>query len=116
MPALVKYNTFVDELAAGGHNLKTAVFKCALTNTAPTVATDTVWNTTVAPAPAAANGYPAGASSWCWPTACSRRRQAALGRSATSSSTTPAQPTSWWVTTTMRQSRDAAKCDRHVHG
>jgi hypothetical protein len=36
------------------------VFKVALTNTAPTQATDTVWNTTVAPAPAAANGYTAG--------------------------------------------------------
>ena len=31
-----------------------------MTNTAPTAATDTVWNTTVAPAPAAANGYTAG--------------------------------------------------------
>lgn len=58
--AFNKYNTFNDELSKGGHNLQTAVFKCALTNTAPTVATDTVWNTTVAPAPAAANGYTAG--------------------------------------------------------
>lgn len=55
-----KYNTFADELSKGGHNLQTAVFKVALTNTAPTAATDTVWNTTVAPAPAAANGYSAG--------------------------------------------------------
>lgn len=55
-----KYNTFVDELSKGGHNLQTATFKVALTNTAPTAATDTVWNTTVAPAPAAANGYTAG--------------------------------------------------------
>lgn len=60
MAAFVKYNTFVDELAKGGHNLTTAVYKVALTNTAPTAATDTVWNTTVAPAPAAANGYTAG--------------------------------------------------------
>jgi hypothetical protein len=60
MATYTKYNTFVDELSKGGHNLQTAVFKCALTNTAPTVATDTVWNTTVAPAPAAANGYTAG--------------------------------------------------------
>lgn len=60
MASLVKYYSFVDEEAAGGHNLKTAVFKCALTNTAPTQASDTVWNTTVAPAPAAANGYTAG--------------------------------------------------------
>lgn len=60
MATYTKYNTFVDELSKGGHNLQTAVFKVALTNTAPTVATDTVWNTTVAPAPAAANGYTAG--------------------------------------------------------
>jgi hypothetical protein len=58
--ALTKYHTFIDEVAKGGHNLATAVFKCALTNTAPTVGSDTVWNTTVAPAPAAANGYTAG--------------------------------------------------------
>jgi hypothetical protein len=60
MAAFVKYNLFIDELASAGHNLKTAVFKGALTNTAPTVASDTVWNTTVAPAPAAANNYTAG--------------------------------------------------------
>lgn len=60
MATYTKYNTFVDEVSKGGHNLQTAVFKCALTNTAPTAATDTVWNTTVAPAPAAANGYTAG--------------------------------------------------------
>ncbi len=57
---IVKYNLFIDELSKAGHNLATAVFKAALTNTAPTLASDTVWNTTVAPAPAAANGYPAG--------------------------------------------------------
>ncbi len=57
---IVKYNTFIDELSKAGHNLATAVFKAALTNTAPNLLTDTVWNTTVAPAPAAANGYPAG--------------------------------------------------------
>ena len=56
-----KYNSFVDELSKGGHNFSTPpTLKLALTNTAPTAATDTVWNTTVAPAPAAANGYPAG--------------------------------------------------------
>lgn len=60
MATYVKYNTFADEVSKGGHNLQTAVFKVALTNTAPTVASDTVWNTTVAPAPAAANGYTAG--------------------------------------------------------
>lgn len=60
MASFVKYNTFADEISKGGHNLQTAVFKVALTNTAPTVASDTVWNTTVAPAPVAANGYTAG--------------------------------------------------------
>lgn len=60
MASFTKYQTFADEISKGGHNLQTAVFKCALTNTAPTVASDTVWNTTVAPAPAAANGYTAG--------------------------------------------------------
>lgn len=60
MATFTKYHTFTDELSKGGHNLQTAVFKVALTNTAPTEATDTVWNTTVAPAPAAANGYTAG--------------------------------------------------------
>jgi len=58
--AFFKYQTFMDEVTKGGHNLTTAVYKVALTNTAPTAASDTVWNTTVAPAPAAANGYPAG--------------------------------------------------------
>jgi hypothetical protein len=58
--AFFKYNTYIDELSKAGHNLQTAVFKLALTNTAPTAASDTVWNTTVAPAPAAANGYTAG--------------------------------------------------------
>lgn len=60
MAVFNKFNLFVDELSKGGHNLQTAVFKVALTNTAPTAATDTVWNTTVAPAPAAANGYTGG--------------------------------------------------------
>ena len=55
-----KYNSFIDELSKGGHNFSTPpTLKLALTNTAPGAA-DTVWNTTVAPAPAAANGYPAG--------------------------------------------------------
>lgn len=58
--AFTKFHMFIDELSAGGHNLKTDVFKLALTNTAPTVGTDTVWNTTVYPPPAAANGYTAG--------------------------------------------------------
>jgi hypothetical protein len=59
MPALNKFNSFADEISKGGHNLQTAVFKVALTNTAP-AATDLTWNTTAHPAPAAANGYTAG--------------------------------------------------------
>jgi hypothetical protein len=58
--AFVKYHTFVDEVSKAGHNLQTAVFKCALTNTAPTPLTDTTWNTTTYPVPAAASGYTAG--------------------------------------------------------
>ena len=34
MATFVKYNTFIDEVSKGGHNLQTAVFKAALTNTA----------------------------------------------------------------------------------
>lgn len=56
----VKYNTFIDEQSKAGHNLQTAVYKLALTNTAPNAATDTIWSTGVYPPPAAANGYTAG--------------------------------------------------------
>ena len=62
MAAFTKYNFFVDEVAKAGHNMATAVFKCALTNTAPTPLTDTVWNTTVYPAPAAVGAHCAIAS------------------------------------------------------
>lgn len=47
-------------MSKGGHNLQTAVLKCALTNTEPNAASDTVWNTSVAPEPASANGYTSG--------------------------------------------------------
>jgi hypothetical protein len=60
MVAFTKYNTFIDQVSKGGHNLQTCVVKCALTNTAPTVATDTVWSTGVYPPPASASGYTAG--------------------------------------------------------
>lgn len=60
MATFVKFYAFADEISKGGHNLQTAVFKCALTNTAPTQATDTTWSTGTYPAPAAANGYTAG--------------------------------------------------------
>lgn len=60
MATFNKYYCFVENLAEKVHNLQSDTLKVALTNTAPTVASDTVWNTTVAPAPAAANGYSAG--------------------------------------------------------
>lgn len=59
MATFNKYNCFVENLAEKVHNLQSDTLKVALTNTAPTSA-DTVWNTTVYPAPAAANGYTAG--------------------------------------------------------
>jgi hypothetical protein len=61
MVAFVKYNCFVNEVSLGGHNLQADVIKAALSNTAPAnPLTETVWNTTNYPAPAAANNYTAG--------------------------------------------------------
>lgn len=57
-----KFQDFAEQVAKGVHNFGTHTFKLALTNTAPT-ATQTTWNTTDHPAPAAANGYTAGGSS-----------------------------------------------------
>jgi hypothetical protein len=62
MATFNKYNCFVENLAEKVHNLQSDTLKVALTNTAPTSA-DTVWNTTVYPAPTAANGYTAGGNS-----------------------------------------------------
>jgi len=62
MATFNKYNCFVENLAEKVHNLQSDTLKVALTNTAPTAA-DTVWNTTVYPAPVAANGYTAGGNS-----------------------------------------------------
>lgn len=59
MATFNKYYCFVENLAEKVHNLQSDTLKVALTNTAPAV-TDTVWNTTVYPAPVAANGYTAG--------------------------------------------------------
>jgi hypothetical protein len=60
MAILVKYNSFIDQLSKAGHNMPASIFKCALTNTTPNAAADTVWSAAVYPPPAAANGYPAG--------------------------------------------------------
>lgn len=54
-----KFNDFSEQFTRGVHDFDAHTFKVALTNTAP-VATQTTWNTTDHPAPAAANGYPAG--------------------------------------------------------
>jgi hypothetical protein len=54
-----KFQDFSEQLVRGVHDWDAHTFKIALTNTAP-VATQTTWNTTDHPAPAAANGYTAG--------------------------------------------------------
>jgi hypothetical protein len=54
----VKFNTFAEAVAEGLHDLGADTLKVALTNTAPTPATDTVLDTvTKHPAPLNANGY-----------------------------------------------------------
>lgn len=61
MATPVKFESYVEEKNKGTHVWGTDVFKIALTNTAPTAATDTVLLTgSLHPAPAAANGYAAG--------------------------------------------------------
>jgi len=61
MATFNKYECFVENLAEKVHNLGADTLKAALTNTAPTAASDTVWNSaTTAPPPAAANGYTTG--------------------------------------------------------
>mgnify|MGYP000944441656 FL=1 len=55
------FNKFLSQLANGGYNLGSDTLKFALTNTAPTAATDTVFDPiTKQPPPAAANGYTTG--------------------------------------------------------
>lgn len=61
MASFVKFNKFLEALAEGGYNLGSDTLKFALTNTAPTAATDTVFDpVTKHPPPAADNGYTAG--------------------------------------------------------
>src|SRR5215831_3337097 len=57
MATFVKYNSFIDQIAQGGHNLKTDTLKCALTNATPNAATDTTMS--YAP-PSNVDGYPSG--------------------------------------------------------
>lgn len=59
MAAYNKFQDFSEQLVRGVHDWDAHTFKIALTNTAP-VATQTTWNVTDHPAPAAANGYTAG--------------------------------------------------------
>jgi hypothetical protein len=59
MAAANKFNCLVEDLAEKAHNLQSDTFKVALTNTAPT-ASQTTWNTTDHPVPAAGNGYTSG--------------------------------------------------------
>ena len=54
-----KFQDYSEQSVRGVHDWDAHTFKVALTNTAP-VATQTTWNTTDHPAPAAANGYTAG--------------------------------------------------------
>ena len=58
------FNKFLSQLANGGYNLGSDTLKFALTNTAPTAATDTVFDPSEKhPPPAAANGYTTGGHS-----------------------------------------------------
>lgn len=58
MAAYVKYNDFVEQLGRGVHNLGSHVYKVALTNTTPNVATHVSLSDITEIA--AANGYSAG--------------------------------------------------------
>lgn len=49
MATFVKFNTFVEALAEGSHNLGSNQLKVALTNTAPTAATDDEYADLVSP-------------------------------------------------------------------
>lgn len=61
MADFVKFNKFLLQLGQEKYNFSSDTLKFALTNTAPTAATDTVYDSvTKHPPPAAANGYTAG--------------------------------------------------------
>jgi len=52
----VKFNCFVEDLAEKVHNLGSDILKICLSNTVPTVATDTSYATDIAPAEEIVNG------------------------------------------------------------
>jgi hypothetical protein len=61
MASFVKFNKFLEQMAEGVVNLGSDILKFALTNTAPTAATDTGFLPgSLHPPPAAANGYTSG--------------------------------------------------------
>lgn len=61
MATFVIFDHFIEALALKKHNLASDTFKLALTNTAPTTATDEVFTPgSLHPPPAAVNGYTSG--------------------------------------------------------
>lgn len=61
MASFIKFNKFLKQLGEAKYNLGSDTLKFALTNTAPTSATDTVYDPSGAhPPPSAANGYTTG--------------------------------------------------------
>jgi hypothetical protein len=64
MASFVKFNKFLEQLAEKSYNLGSDTLKFALTNTAPTAATDTVFDpVTKHPPPTEAHGYTSGGHS-----------------------------------------------------
>jgi len=58
MATFQKFHKFIENLTKGSYNLTTDTYKIALTNTAPTIATDSVFLPgSLHPAPAAVDGY-----------------------------------------------------------
>lgn len=59
MAVFNQFLDFTEQLSRGVHQFGTHTYRVALTNTAP-INTQTGWSVAQHPAPAAANGYPAG--------------------------------------------------------
>lgn len=61
MANFVKFNKFIENLGKAGYNFSSDTIRFALTNTAPTAESDTVFDPiTKHPPPSAANGYTTG--------------------------------------------------------